>query len=273
MSQSGPSSNQAAQTLSLPRPLLPAAAVVLTAVVTLAFLMFVLTEPAQRWVLLLGVVAAAFGTDGLLRSALPRTFALGIDTTPQLVLPALYALAMPLFIEQNVRGFWSPLCALVAGLGFALILIAELRSVREFERRADEARIIADAAAYLTAFALLSLVYSRDPGLAAAVAAAALVGGLLSIELLRDSSLDLPELLTFALVGAVVLGELRWALEFVPLGGQLAAVVLLLAFFFTGGVLSARLRGHLTLEILIQYGVLTALGVATVVAASAAGLA
>ena len=268
-----PLSNFIAQALVLLRGSAPAAAVVLAAIVTSTFLMFVLTEPAQRWLLLLGVVAAAFGTDGVLRSSHPRAFALGLDTTPHLVLPTLYALAIPLFIEQNMRGFWTPLSALLAGLGFAVIVIAEVRSVREFERLAGEARVVADAGAYLVAFAMLSLVYSRDPGLVGAVAAAALVGGLLSIELLRDSTLRLLDLLILALVGALVLGEMRWALDFVPLDGHLAAIALLLAFFFTSGVLAARLRGHLTREVVVQYGAITAVGVAAVVAARAADLA
>ena len=46
------------------------------------------------------------------------------------------------------------------------------------------------AAAYLTAFAVLSLSYTLDLELAPAVVAAALVAGLLSIEVLRDASLD-----------------------------------------------------------------------------------
>ena len=263
----------AAWALVLLRGSAPAAALVLAAIVTSTFLMFVLTEPAQRWLLLLGVVAAAFGTDGVLRSSHPRAFALGLDTTPHLVLPTLYALAIPLFIEQNMRGFWTPLSALLAGLGFAVIVIAEVRSVREFERLAGEARVVADAGAYLVAFAMLSLVYSRDPGLVGAVAAAALVGGLLSIELLRDSTLRLLDLLILALVGALVLGEMRWALDFVPLDGHLAAIALLLAFFFTSGVLAARIRGRLTREVVVQYGAITAVGVAAVVAARAADLA
>lgn len=251
----------------------PATAVVLAAIVTMSFLMFVLTEPSQRWLLLLGALAAALGTHGVLRSEHPRTFELGVDTTPQLVLPALYALAIPLFIEENARGLWEPFCAIAAGLGFAAIVVAEVRSVREFERGAGEARLITDGGVYLTAFALLSLLYTRDPTLPAAVATAALVGGLLSFEVLRNSSLGLLDMLTFALVGALVIGELRWALHFVPLDGHLAAVALLLAFFFVSGVLAARLRGQLTREVLIQYGAVAAVGVVVITAARAADLA
>ncbi len=251
----------------------PAAAIVLVAIVTLSFLMFVLTEPAPRWILLLGVLAAALGTHGVLRSEHPRPFELGADSTPQLVLPALYALAIPLFIDQNARGLWVPLSAIAAGLGFAAIVVAELRSVREFAIGAAEARLVLDVGAYLTAFTLLSLLYTRDPSLPAAVATAALVGGLLSFEVLRNSSLGLFDMLTFALVGALVIGELRWALHFVPLDGHLAAVALLLAFFFVSGVLAARLRGQLSREVLVQYSALAAIGAVIVTAARAADLA
>ena len=264
-------SDLGARTRALLR-LAPGAAVVLTAVVTSSFLMFVLTDPAQRWLLALAVLAAAVGTDGVLRSAHPRTFALGMDSTPQLILPALYALAMPLFIEQNARGLWSPALALVTGLGFGLIVIAEVRSVREFERGASEARLVTDVGAYLTAFALFSLLYTRDPGLPAAALMAALIGGLLSFEVLRNSSLGVLDMLTFALAGALVLGEMRWALDYVPLDGHLAAVALLLAFFFLSGVLASRLRGQLTREVLLQYGGLTAGGVLLVILARAGGL-
>ncbi len=253
--------------------LTPAAAVALAVVVTGAFLMFVLTEPPRHWLLALGVAAAALGADGVLRGVHARTFALGVDTAPQIVLPALYALAMPLFIERNASGFWTLLLALAAGLGFLVILVAEARSVRQYEARAAEARLVADAGAYLTAFALLSLIHTQEPGLPAAVAAAALVAGLLSFAVLRDAGLGMLDLLTFALVGALVIGQLRWALHFVPLDGHLAAVALLLAFFFVSGVLSSRIRGQLTREVLIQYAGLTALGVAVVVAARAADLA
>ncbi len=251
----------------------PAAAIVLVTIVTLSFLMFVLTEPAPRWILLLGVLAAALGTHGVLRSEHPRTFELGADSTPQLVLPALYALAIPLFIDQNARGLWVPFSAIAAGLGFAAIVVAELRSVREFAIGAAEARLVSDVGAYLTAFALLSLLYTRDPSLPAAVATAALVGGLLSFEVLRNSSLGLLDMLTFALVGALVIGELRWALHFVPLDGHLAAVALLIAFFFVSGVLAARLRGQLSREVLVQYSALAAIGAVIVTAARATDLA
>ena len=268
-----PAAAALAHPLPHPRPLVPDAAVLLTALVTLAFLMFLLTEPTQRWIALLGVVAAALGTDGLLRSARGETFALGLDTTPQLFLPALYALALPVFIEHNARGLWVPLSGVAAGLGFGAVVLAEVHSVRAYEAAFAWARIVSGAAAYLTAFALLSLSYTFELELAPAVVAAALVAGLLSIEVLRDASLDTLDTLTFAAVAALVIGELRWALHFVPLDGHLAALALVLALFFTSGVLYSHLHRQLTRAVLVEYVVVVAAGVVLVVAARATDLA
>jgi len=259
--------------LPLPRPLIPDAAVVLTVLVTLTFLMFLLTEPTQRWIALLAVVIAALGSDGVLRSARGEAFALGVDTTPQLFLPALYALALPVFIEHNARGFWVVPSGLAAGVGFGAILIAEIHTVREHEARFEAARIFSAGAAYLTAFAFLSLSYTFDLDLVPAVVAAAIVAGLLSIEVLRDAALDPLDTLTFAAVGALVVGELRWALHFVPLDGHMAALALVLALFFTSGVLYSHLHRQLTREVLLEYVVVVGAGVALVVAARAADLA
>ena len=262
-----------ADLLPLPRPAVPAAAVVLTLLVTLAMLMFVLTEPERRWIAFAGAASAAFGADGMLRRARAETFALGVSTVPQLILPALYALALPLFVEHNARGLWTLPAVLAAGLGFGAILVAEARSVREFEAGFAPARIVAGAGAYLTAFAVLSLSWTFGLALAPAVAAAAAAGGLLSVELLRDAALDHLDLLTFAAVAAFVLGQLRWALHFVPFDGHLAALTLTLALFFACSVLYAHLRRQLTRAALLEYGGVAAAGVALAVAARAADLA
>ena len=82
-----------------PVPILDAPVVALTLAVTLAFLMFVLIEPTPGWIALAGAVAAAAGTDRVLRFARPRPVELGIDPTPQVLLPALYALAAPVMVE------------------------------------------------------------------------------------------------------------------------------------------------------------------------------
>ena len=74
-------------------------------------------------------------------------------------------------------------------------------------------------------------------------------------------------------MGALIVGELRWALHFVPLDGHLAALTLVLALFFSSGVLYSHLTRQLTRAVLAEYVAVVAAGVALVVLARATDLA
>ena len=263
----------AAPPLPRRRTLVDVTAAVLTVLVTLTFLMYLLVEPTQPWIALLGAVVAALGTDGVLRAARYRAIDLGLDPTQQIVLPALYALAVPLFIEDTFRGFWVLAGGLVAGLGFGAALVAQVHSTRAYEEWLEFARPVASAAVYVTAFALFSLTYVFGLALVPALAAVALASGLLAIELLRDGHADPPDTLAFAGVVALVVTQLRWALHYVPLDGHLAALALLLGFFLTSGVLHAHLTLQLRRTVVAEYVAIAALGGALIVGASTAGLA
>jgi hypothetical protein len=259
----------------LPRPqaFIPDSAVVLTVLVTVIFLMFLLTEPTQRWIALFGAGIVAIGTDGVLRRARSQAFALGLDTTPQLFLPTLYACAFPVFIENNAQSVWVLLSGLVAGLGFGIILLTEVHSVRAYESGFDLARIVCKASVYLTAFAIFSLSYTFTLELGTSIIVVSLIAGLLSIELLRDVSLDPRDTLIFAGVLAFIIGELRWALHFVPLDGHLAALMLVIVLFFSEGLLYAQLRRQLTRVVLFEYVAAMVMGLTLVAVARVADLA
>lgn len=254
-------------------PIVDAPVVALALAVTLAFLMFVLIEPTPAWIALAGAVVAGVGTDRVLRLVRSRSVDLGIDPTPQVLLPALYALAVPVLVEEESRGWWSLVGALGAGLGLWLILLAQVHSMRPHERWLAFARPMTSAAVYITAFGLFSLTYVFELGLPAALAAVALAAGLLAIELLRDGQADLSDTVAFGGVVALVVTQLRWALHYVPLDGYLAALALLLAFFLASGLLHAHLTLQLRRTVVAQYVAVTALGGVLIIGARSAGLA
>ena len=254
-------------------PVLDAPVAVVTSVVGLAFLMYLLIEPTPAWVALVAAGAAAVGTERALRLARARSVELGLDPTPQIALPALYALAMPVFAEEMARGWWAVVAALGLAAGFGAILAAQTHSLRPRGRRLALARPVSAAGVYVTAFALFATSYLFDLALVAAVAAAACGAGLLAIELLRDGQADLPDTVGLGVVVALVVGQLRWTLHFLPLDGYAAALALLLAFFLACGLLHAHLTLQLRRAVVAQYAVIAMLGGAIIIGARTAGLA
>ena len=249
--------------------------VVLSLLMTLIFLMFVGIEPTPRWLLLFAAVVAVLGTEGVLREGWPRVFVRpggGTDSTPFLFLPALAAIATPLLIEHNIRGYWVIPAALVAGLGYAAVIAGQVSSVRVAGPAYPAARMVSTAAVYFTAFALLSMGYVLELGTATSVIAAAIVGSMLSVELFREGQVDPAETLVFAGVTGFILAEARWAMHFIPVGGYLGGLSLLLVLFLVTGLLHSHLTRHLNRLVAIEYAGLAAAGVTLVTIASQAGL-
>ena len=256
-----------------PTPVIDVPEGVLTVVVTLVFLMFLLIEPTPTWAALFGAAVAAVGTDRVLRLARTPSVELGIDPTLQVALPALYTLAAPVLLEDMVRGWWALPAGLAAGIGFGVVLVAQVHSVRPYERWLAFARPATSAAVYVTAFALFSLTYVFDLALAPALAAVAIAAGLLAIELLRDGRADPSDTIALAGVVALVVTQLRWTLHFVPLEGYLAALALLLGFFLASGLLHAHLTLELRRAVVAQYAAIAAVGGVLIIGARSAGLA
>jgi len=246
---------------------------VLTGIVTLSFLMFVLVEPSPRWLLLIAAGAVVAGMDGVLRATWRASFAGGEDTTPYLFLPALYVFAAPLLIEHNFTGHIVLLWTILAGAGFGAIAVAEVLSVRTGSRLYPYARMVTSGAAYFSAFSLLAMTTVLHLGLLPAVVAAWLIGTMLAIEIVREGEVDPVETTVFAALAGLVVAQVRWLLFFLPIDGYLAGLALVLVFYLVTGVLHSYVLRQLTGMIAAEYAAVTAIGVALVVAARAAGLA
>ena len=119
----------------------------------------------------------------MLRSARREAFERNGETTPYLFLPALFGFTAPVFAEYNASGLWALAAALGAGLGFGVVVIAEIGTVPVTLRSDGHeegslrglARFLAATATYFVGFALYSLVYAFEVPLAAAVVAVTLV--------------------------------------------------------------------------------------------------
>jgi hypothetical protein len=250
--------------------------VILALLICATFLMFVGIEPTPRWLLLFTSVMAILGTEGMLRDAWPLPFHRvrdRADTTPYLFLPALVAISIPLLIEHNVRGYLVIPAALLGALLFTAVLAAQVASVRINAPVYPLARLVATGAAYFAAFTLFSMSYVLDVDLIPALITAAIVGTMLGIEIFREGQVEPVETLIFAGVTGLVVAEARWALYFIPIGGYLAGLTVLLAFFLVSGLLHSHLNRHLNRMVAAEYVVIAAAGVVLIAFASQAGLA
>ncbi len=250
-------------------------AVILALLMSGVFAMFLLIEPTPTWLALFGALVAALGTDGVLRSIRRQVFEAdeGPDTVPHLFLPALFALAIPLFIEENLQGYWVLPAALIAGFAFVLVVLAEVPAEAAEDEFRGRARFVSVAGTYFVAFTLFSLTYAFDLGLRDALIATALVTVLLAVELLREGEIDPLETLLLAGVVGVVVAEARWVLHFMPLDEYPAGLALLLTFYFVTGMVHAYMTRHINVTVAVEYSVVTALGIALVIAARATGVA
>jgi hypothetical protein len=250
--------------------------VILALLMGATFLMFVGIEPTPRWLLLFAAVMAILGTEGMLRDAWPRPF-LHVrdraDTTPYLFLPTLVAVSIPLLIEHNARGYLVIPTALLGALLFTAVLAAQVASVRINAPVYPLARLVSTGAAYFAAFTLLALSYVLELDLIPALITAAIVGTMLSIEIFREGQVDPAETLIFAGVTGLVVAEARWALYFIPIGGYLAGLTLLLAFLLVSGPLHSHVTRHLNRLVAAEYVVIATAGIILVALASQAGLA
>ena len=248
---------------------------VLTAVVTLTFLMFTLIEPTPRWLLIFAAAITALGVDGVLRATWREAFSgeLAQDTTPYLFLPSLYVLAAPILVEHNLRGYWVIPAALAAGLAFGAVLVASAISVHERAPEYGPARLVATGAAYFSAFSLFSITYVVDLDARTAIIAVGLVATMLAVEVLREGQVDPAETLVFSAICGLVIGEARWAMHYLPLDGYLAGLTLVLVFFLVTGLLNAHLTRRLDAILVTEYGLIAALGIALVIVARASGAA
>lgn len=251
-------------------------AVILAILMSGVFLLFVLIKPTPTWLLLFGAIMAALGTDGVLRSIRHRIFERegGPDTVPHLFLPTLFALSIPLFIQQNLESYWVIPAALVAGVTFVLVVLAEVPAEEaEDDEFRGRARFVSVAATYFVGFALFSLTYTFKLQLHESFLVVALVSMLLAVELLREGEIDPLETLLLAGVVGVVVAEARWVLKYMPIDAYPAGLSLVLVFYFVTGMVHAYMTRHINTTVAAEYSIVTVLGLALVVAARATGIA
>jgi hypothetical protein len=233
--------------------------------------LFITIDPVQPWILLAVTVLMGLGADGIVRGHPRADFHTVADTAPHLFVPVLFTLSAGLFLEDVVLGYWAAPAVLGAAVLFGLALQAEHLSVETDHKSFGLARFTLNVVTYLTAFGFYAVVYGFSVDLLPAAFAVGLVSMMLAIEIFRDAEADPLRALVFAAVIGVVAAEARWVLYFIPLEGFLAGVFILLVFYLATGVVSHYLTDHIQRDVLLEFALVTAAGLAIVIGGRALG--
>lgn len=238
----------------------------LAAVYGVGLALFLAVEPTKPWILLVVVALIGLGTDGILRMH-PRARLRGVaDTAPFLFVPVLFALAAGLFLEEVVDGYRIVPAAIGASVLLGAALYGEYVSVISHGPSYGLGRLVLNILTYVAAFGFYAVVYEFNIELLPAAFAVGLFSLLLAIEVFREAEADAFRGLVFAAAIGVVVGQALWVLYFVPLDGFLAAILLLLVFYQSTGLVQHHLTGDLNRRVATEFTLVTAAGVAIVIA-------
>lgn len=243
----------------------PARAVLLAGVAALGLAAFLNLRPEQPWILWLTAGLVALGVDGTVRTH-ERWHADGIHTSfVYLLLPALTTLGVGYFIDDAITGY-ARLGSAIIGAGLiGVVAFGEYQTVDFGSRIYGSMRLLLAIGTYLTAFALYTVIFSRDLELPVAGLLVGLISMALSVELLRESHLTGPSSLLVGLAIGVSLGELRLVLYFFALDGLLAGALLIIGFYLATGLVHHLLDHDLELATTAEYLLVAAVGTAAVV--------
>jgi len=239
---------------------------VMAAAFGLGLAAFLAIEPTQNWLLLLLAVLAALAGDGIVRSHPKGRFKRLDDTALYLFVPVLFTLAVGLFLEDVVEGYWTVPAGFLMAIPFGFALQAEYDSVQPKAAAYHSARLILNVVTYATAFLFYAAIYDFELALVTTIFAVSVVSILLAIEVLREEAMETPRTLLYASAIGLLLAEVAWALHFLPLQGTVAAVFLLLAFYLLSGLMHSYLGQRLNLRTASEFAAMAALGLIIVVA-------
>ncbi|MFQ6020361.1 MAG: hypothetical protein ACE5KW_06350 [Dehalococcoidia bacterium] len=231
----------------------------------IGFTAFLAIEPTQNWLLLLLTFLVGLGTDGIVRTHPKARFRRLDDTALYLFLPVLFTLAAGLFLEEAAAGYWTVPAGLLAAVPFGYILQAEYNSVDRKAQTYPTARLILNAATYVTAFLFYAAIYDFELELLPSAFGVGVVSVLLAVEVLREEALETPRTLIYAIAISVLLAETAWAIHFLPLVEPAAAMFLLLGFYLMTGLMHNHLGQRLNPYTLGEFVAMTAAGLTVVI--------
>ena len=218
------------------------------------------------------VILVAAGTDELLRLQPGRAEAGYRQTAPAWVLPGIAAGAPPLLLQkfQPLSTPWFLLLA-GAGIGLALMLLAEAYAADPSSRFCPAARAGLTVLAYAAALLTFAAVYSLHVRTALSGTTTILLGFALALALLRWSAGPTTRIWPHAAVTAVLVGLATWGLNHWTVDSLAGGGLLLLVFYVATGLAQQLIQRNLSRRIFIEFAVAVALGLLILIGFSVRG--
>jgi hypothetical protein len=211
------------------------------------------------------VVMCVAGVDALVRSA-PGLARVPLRYTSTFwILPGLITFAAVTAVPQQLG---EPLDWL-ASLGFlsallATVVAAEYGTVATEGRSHRIARLILNIAVYAAAFALYASVYALRVRALVSGPILLVVTFLLAVELLRGSREQLGLTIVYAMIVALLIGEMAIPLNWLSLTSLAGGAALVILFYAVGGISQQHLAGRLTPGIALEFVAVATVGLAFV---------
>ncbi|MBI2887858.1 MAG: hypothetical protein HYY02_11695 [Chloroflexi bacterium] len=237
-------------------------------------------EAPRSWALLgLTVVASGFGAHLLVRSHQGYRYYLRQPAAYfYWITPACLTLGGATFTLQFLGGPFTWAGMLATGAGVALVLYCQYLLAAPPAGRAGpgaapppQARLIVHWAIYLAAFLLFVAILNSGLGQLAGTLVLGGMSGLLALELFREGRERPWREGLYALVLALLVTELSWALQYLPMGRIITGLILLLAFYLLSGLMHHHLQGRLSLWIGVEFLLVTAVVLAALLLLQSAG--
>lgn len=171
-------------------------------------------------------------------------------------LPSAIAMTAAAVLPVAPSNTWWFVGLMVAGLTLAAASIAEYHVVDHDDPHFHNARLLLNVLCYALAALAFVLIYSwRSRSLISATLIGG-IGGLLALDLLRETTRAHRPALLFGAVTALVMAQFTWVLNYWPYLSIRVGLILLVIFYLLVGLAHQELLGRLTRRRAAEYLVL-----------------
>lgn len=247
---------------------------VVVAVVTVLCLLAsaALDTPVSALLVTVAVVAVGGGTFFFIRRSgdLPLSVPV-VSAVTYILVPMALTAGGALVTQQLLMGAYRPLGMVIASGGVLVLSYCQRLLARRRDGTPHAARLVTHLSVYLAAFLLFVALEGLPLRPLVRAIFVGSISGLLSFELLRDALEDFGKTSLYGITITLVLSELSWALDYLPLSHLLTSLLLLLAYYLVSGIAHNYLLRQLSRGVALEFLGVTAVSLAMIFGFQALG--